>query len=255
MKNCLILGSGRSGTSMVAGTLAQAGYFMGEKLMPARDANPKGFFEDFEINMINEDLLAPLVPDRITILGREFFSWWPLVGQRWLAYLPLGTQIQRPGWIESRIEAVTRREPYCFKDPRFCYTLSAWRPFLNGAVFVCVFRDPATTAASIVKECREAKYLQTLSMSFSRAIKIWSEMYLHVLRNHRQRGEWLFLHYDQVVHGDGLSRLERFVGARVDAGFPEASLGRSSPIQGLRVPRRAWQIYRELCDAAGYQSG
>jgi hypothetical protein len=227
---------------------------MGEKLVPARDANPKGFFEDVEVNMINEDLLGPLVPARVAILGKELFPWRPLLGQRWLAHVPVGAKVERPGWIEPRIEAVTRREPYCFKDPRFCYTLSAWRPFLNGAVFVCVFRDPATTAASIVKECREAKYLQTLSMSFSRAIKIWSGMYLHILRNHRRHGEWLFLHYEQVMHGDGLSRLERFVGAPVDASFPETALSRSSPAEGFRVPKRARRIYRELCDAAGYQS-
>ena len=46
---------------MVAGSLAKAGYFMGSSLIPARSANPKGFFEDVEVNMINESLLAPLV--------------------------------------------------------------------------------------------------------------------------------------------------------------------------------------------------
>ncbi|NIM13858.1 MAG: sulfotransferase family protein, partial [Candidatus Aminicenantes bacterium] len=54
MKNCLILGSGRSGTSMIAGILHKAGYFMGDNLYPPRSANPKGFFENWEINEINE---------------------------------------------------------------------------------------------------------------------------------------------------------------------------------------------------------
>jgi hypothetical protein len=253
MRNCIILGSGRSGTSMVAGTLAKAGYFMGENLIPAREANSKGFFEDVEVNMINEDLLAPLVPQRVVLLGQEFFRPRPLEGQRWLAYLPLGTRVPRPSWIASRIEAVTRRGPYCFKDPRFCYTLPAWRPFLKNAVFVCVFRDPSSTAASILKECHEASYLQTLSMTSSRALKIWNEMYLHVLRTHRREGDWLFLHYDQVVGGDGLSRLEKFVEAPVDVGFPEAALRRSYPADNSRVPKRTRRIYQELCDSAGYR--
>jgi hypothetical protein len=253
MRNCIILGSGRSGTSMVAGTLAKAGYFMGEHLIPAREANSKGFFEDVEVNMINEDLLAPVAPRRIVLLRREIFRSRPLAGQRWLANLPLGTRIPRPSWIESRIEAATRREPYCFKDPRFCYTLPAWRPFLKRAVFVCIFRDPSSTAASILKECREAGYLRTLSMSFSRALKIWNQMYLHVLRTHRREGEWLFLHYDQVVGGDGLSRLEKIVEAPVDAGFPEAALRRSYPADSFLVPERSRRIYQELCDAAGYR--
>jgi hypothetical protein len=226
---------------------------MGQNLIPAYDANPKGFFEDVEVNMINEDILAPLTRERMVLLGREMFRWRPIRGQRWLAHVPLRTRIPCPTGIASRIEAVTRRIPYCFKDPRFCYTLPAWRPFLNNAVFVCVFRDPSTTAASILKECRDASYLRTLSMNFSRAIKIWSDMYLHVLRIHRREGDWLFLHYDQAAQGDGLGRLERFVGAPVDAGFPETGLRRSFPAEGFRVPKRAWRIYQELCNAAGYR--
>lgn len=46
MYNIIILGSGRSGTSMMAGTLAKAGYFMGERLLPRNNANPKGFSND-----------------------------------------------------------------------------------------------------------------------------------------------------------------------------------------------------------------
>ncbi|RME58681.1 sulfotransferase family protein, partial [Candidatus Parcubacteria bacterium] len=64
MRNVLILGSGRSGTSMVAGTLAKAGYFMGTQFVPPRESNPKGFFEDHEINDINEAILKKVVPHR-----------------------------------------------------------------------------------------------------------------------------------------------------------------------------------------------
>ena len=45
MKNIFITGSGRRGTSMLAGLFSQAGYFFGDKLYPPREANPKGFFE------------------------------------------------------------------------------------------------------------------------------------------------------------------------------------------------------------------
>ena len=58
-RNCLILGSGRSGTSMAAGILARAGYFMGAELWPADIGNPKGYFEDREVNKINDELIAP----------------------------------------------------------------------------------------------------------------------------------------------------------------------------------------------------
>ena len=53
IRDGLILGSGRSGTSMLAGTLSAAGYYIGDCLIEANEANPKGFFEDYEVNAIN----------------------------------------------------------------------------------------------------------------------------------------------------------------------------------------------------------
>jgi hypothetical protein len=253
MKNCLILGSGRSGTSMVAGVLAKAGYFMGENLIPAREANPKGFFEDVEVNMINEDLLAQVVAKRVVVMGREFFRARPLEGQRWLAAVALGTRIPCPDKIADRIRAVTQHNFYCFKDPRFCYTLPIWRPFLKNAVFICVFRDPASTAISIVQECKEAAYLHTLAMTFARALNVWRLMYCHVLRIHRQKGNWLFLHYDQLFGAEGLNRLGAFLDVQADATFPEASLRRSFPTDHPRISQRTWRIYEELCGLAGYR--
>ncbi len=62
--NCLILGSGRSGASMVAGSLSQSGYFMGDNQFGSKQGNPKGLFEDEEIDGINEALLSQVVPKR-----------------------------------------------------------------------------------------------------------------------------------------------------------------------------------------------
>ena len=50
--NIIILGSGRSGTSMVAGLFRNCGYYMGDNYILPRESNPKGFFEDSEINNI-----------------------------------------------------------------------------------------------------------------------------------------------------------------------------------------------------------
>jgi len=50
----MIVGVGRSGTSVVAGILRQLGFFMGFEFMPAPKANPLGCWEDkelFELNM------------------------------------------------------------------------------------------------------------------------------------------------------------------------------------------------------------
>src|SRR5271157_6074149 len=125
-RNCIILGSGRSGTSLAAGILAKAGYFMGCSIWPANEGNPKGQFEDEEINGINEHLLAQVLPER------SKWAWWGTKDparrlgnlQRWLAALPVTVSIPCPPRLAGRIEAATARAPFCFKDPRFCYTLA-----------------------------------------------------------------------------------------------------------------------------------
>lgn len=242
MRNCIILGSGRSGTSMVAGTLFRAGYFMGNKLLPSNDDNPKGYFEDYEINAINEDLLGPLIPKRVKILGREYFRYQPLKSQRWVAWLPIGVEIPCPPEIAQRMQRATLKEPYCFKDPRFCYTLPVWRPYLKDVVFVVVFREPAKTAVSILKACQHAP----IRITFKRALKVWTQMYKHILEIHRHKGDWLFLHYSQLLSGEGLDRLETFLHAQVDHSFPDASLSRS--FSTVRIPKETERVYKSLCE-------
>ena len=232
---------------MVAGTVAKAGYFMGDKLLPPSDGNPKGYFEDYEINQINEDLLAAVVPKRPIILGKECFRHRPLRGQFWVACLPLGTEISPSPALTFRLQQAVLREPYCFKDPRFCYTLPVWRPYLRNAAFVCAFREPGATAASILKECRYAP----IALTFGHALKAWTQMYTHVLQIHRHRGDWLFLHYNQLLTKYGLKRLQLFLDAPVDGLFPEASLGRSVSSQSVSL--KSWRVYEELCNLAGYK--
>jgi hypothetical protein len=241
---------------MAAGTLSQAGYFMGEQLWPAQAGNPRGFFEDREVNAINEDILAPVTPAKpkwpavpwapLRVLGAHR----PGKGQRWLADVPVKREIPATSAIESRIRCLTAREPYCFKDPRFSYTLPVWRPFLKSTGFVCVFRYPAVTAHSILTECERADHLKGLNMSFRRALRVWELMYSHILQKHASDGEWLFLHYDQILRGDGLDRLHRFLGVVVDCSFPDSALRRSSG-DGEVPAKVRWQ-YQQLCELAGY---
>ena len=241
VRNCLILGSGRSGTSMLAGMLSRAGYYMGEYPIAPDDANPKGYFEDEEINYINEELLAPLTPTR----SRPAYGW------RWLASVPVGAAAACPPEMARRIAAHTGRSPFCFKDPRFCYTLPAWRPFLSDAAFLCVFREPARTAHSIVMECRTADYLQGLPMDFAAALDVWTLMYRHILEEHRHAGDWLFFHYDQLFDATSLSRLEAVLGVAADSRFPDPQLKRSHA-EGDVGPT-ALAAYRRLCELASYR--
>jgi hypothetical protein len=254
MKNCIILGSGRSGTSMVAGVLSKSGYYMGENLYPARDSNPKGFFEDPEINGINEEILAPYTSRKPWISGNWFYQRQPLnYGQKWLVRLPLYINVKANRKIEDRIKKVITQQPYCFKDPRFSYTLPIWQPFLQNVVYVCVFRHPANTANSILKEINAMPYLQGMKswFTFKHALEVWRDMYTHIVTKHAIQGDWLFIHYNQLINGDGSDMLEQKLGAIIDRSFPDVKLNRTNNEQSL--PKQIQVLYENLCDLAKYK--
>jgi hypothetical protein len=250
-RNVVVVGSGRSGTSLVAGLVATAGHHLGRHLVRANEANPKGFFEDYRTLLTNEKLLAPFT----TELPSPRYSQRPIYPeplrdlQRWLAVLwPEETVPPRPD-LESAMRACLTAAPWCRKDPRFCHTLPAWEPLFGDAVRVCVFREPNRTANSMVSLAAQ----QRVKLSFEGALEVWASCYLQVLRRHRHTAEWLFVHYDQVLDGSGIPRLARAVGASLDAGVVDPAL-RRSPAAG-RWPAAVDEIYRELCEAARFPDG
>jgi GT2 family glycosyltransferase len=239
-RNVVVLGSGRSGTSLAAGLLAHAGWRVGDEPYPGRAANPKGFFETAETNGINEYLLASALRTHPPLRRM----------QRWLAVAEEPLVFDVPPELAARMRRLTERAPFALKDPRFCYTLPAWRAALGPARFVCVFREPALTADSLVRECAEAEYLAGVELDFARALELWCAQYRAVLERHRHEGEWLFVHYDQLLTPEGLTRLEAFVGAPVARDFADEQLSRARG--GTPVSAAAAGLYRELCALAGH---
>jgi glycosyltransferase involved in cell wall biosynthesis len=244
MKDCLILGTGRSGTSMLAGCLARAGYHQGEGLHLPRSANPKGFFEAPEINGLNEELLALSL--RGTPAGERFRE-----GQRWLAAAPPWRATVPPGLLQ-RMTAALGRRPFAYKDPRFCFTLPAWRPLLGETRFLVVFRDPRSTVASMLEECRRAPYLAGLDPTEAELTDLWVAAHRRLLAE-AGRGSWRFVHAEQILDGSALPDLERFLEASLDARFPEQTLLRESPAGPLEGP--LGELYAELCARAGHRPG
>ena len=92
--------------------------------------------------------------------------------------------------------------------------------------------------------------MRSLSINVERALDVWEMMYRHIVEKHRYEGEWLFLHYDQIVNGQGLERLEKFTGAHIDECFPDGSLRRS--LSFTNVPKRILSLYEQLCNLAKY---
>jgi hypothetical protein len=255
-RSCFILGSGRSGTSLTAGLLAEAGYFMGDRLFAGDEGNPKGYFEDREINGINEGLLAQLLPGpRRTLadklLGRERPR---AVWYRWLAEIPADRTMPSSLKLAKRIQRVTAREPFCFKDPRFCYTLGVWRRLAPEAAMLCVLRHPETSAESIVKEAqRNEILLDGAPVDYERALRIWRMMYDYVLDVHYPAGgDWLFVHYEQLISGTAYEAIEKLLRVNVQREFADTKLRRSKTPPKARAD--VAELYQRLCDLAGYRS-
>jgi len=238
---------------MAAGVLRRAGYFMGECLNRPNETNPKGQFEDREVNTINEELLSRVTPQRPPgLLGKTFFRSRPTFGQRWLSQIPLKVSVSCPPDLEGRIRPLMKRTPFCFKDPRFSYTLSAWRPFLEDVTLLCIFRDPGAVVASILKQKRMVSHLRHFSINERSAFKVWECVYSHILRKHYSAGgDWLFLHYEQFLNGLAYDRLEQVLGVTVDRNFVDRKLNRS--IRKERIPSSILVLYKELCGLAGYE--
>lgn len=245
MRSCVVVGCGRSGTSLAAGILAESGCDPGADLAPADSGGPTGFFESRQLNEINERLLAPYDD---MFLWRAGYSRQLHEGERWLAVLPWGVHPSAPQHLGAAMRAAVPSAPYCCKDPRFGYTLPSWRPFFRDALFVCIFRHPLATATSIAREVRYGD----LTVTIDAAIELWSAIYRRVLERHRHAGDWLFLHYEQLFDCSGLERLSHAVGARLDAGLADPALRRPQPVAA--PPAATIPIYEELCAEAGHRA-
>ncbi len=249
MRDLYILGCGRSGTSLVAGTLAGAGYYQGDDLYASRRANPKGFFESPQVNGVNESILARHTPAHPPLA--DF--------QRWLAVLTpeQARGVHAMAQERAAIAALVARGPFCFKDPRFTWTLGAWREAAPEAGLVCVFRDPASTVASLLEEAASSEHLAGVELDSARALELWRATYARLLELHAaaQDGgrDWLFLHYDQVLEAAGRKRLAAFAQADLDDDFAEPGLRREPP--ALELPQDVAELYAKLCERAGHVPG
>ncbi|NHC16398.1 hypothetical protein G9H71_21665, partial [Motilibacter sp. E257] len=177
-RSCVVLGCGRSGTSLLSGLLAGSGYHLGRTLLRADQSNPKGYFESGRINGINERLLAPHTNDVLRAPDGRPLAARPLrEGERWLAALPADVTIERPDELVDELQLPPTDGPTARKDPRFSWTLPAWDPALADSVRVCVFRDPTATARSIVTMTDQGD----LGLGVEGALAIWAANYRRAL--------------------------------------------------------------------------
>lgn len=254
MNNCLILGFGRSGTSLLGGLLHHSGYFSGNHLHPARLSNPKGFFEDVVINRINEHILENFdfskLNNEYPRYSKPYSPYSPRQGHRWLAYLKAGTSIscENSEIIQKLTLAANPDKVFAYKDPRFSYTLPVWLPYLpEDTRFLCIFRNPVAVARSVISECETMEYLKDFYIDQSLVFELWYQSYRNLLLlvdKHSLDQKVLFLSYEGLVTGKYLKKISAHLDTEIKAEFIEPALHRNKnaePLPGFLQP-----LYNDL---------
>jgi len=140
----VVLGMHRSGTSLLTRALAVLGVSLGDRLMPAAEENPKGFWEDLDINALNIAILEAL--------GHSWHSLAPtLPGE---VAEPLLADFKRRALAILR-DRLSDTDCFGLKDPRMSRLLPFWQDVFSElkikVSYVVVCRNPVSVARSLAK--------------------------------------------------------------------------------------------------------
>lgn len=217
----IVVGAPRSGTSLVAGLLADAGWATGPRLLEASEANPRGFHEDRDVTELNDELLVPHLPDATRVAddpGRL----------AWASVLDPGVEVRADDVQRRRMSTLLPASPGMVKDPRFAYTLDAWRPVLRPATsFVAVVRDPAEVAVSLRDMWRrDPDHFAGFELTVDHGLALWEAINKR-LGALLEAGRWLVVDHAELLAGTAVEELGAFVGRPLDAGGVDRTLHRS----------------------------
>lgn len=178
----VVLGPHRSGTSALTRALKVLGVELGGDLLPEASDNPKGFFEDIDINDLNEEILRFLKLD---------WSSLRLISEADIARLREG------GYFIRALELLRRKVGgnlvYGLKDPRICILLPLWKEVfaaLGARIeYIISVRNPRSVASSLTKRN---------SINITKGYLLWMSHALGSLVGTIEENP-LFVSYDQLV--------------------------------------------------------
>ncbi|MGH8977322.1 MAG: glycosyltransferase, partial [Acidimicrobiia bacterium] len=217
-----IAGMHRSGTSMVASLLRQAGLYLGrdEEMLPPAADNPGGFWEHAEFVALNDAVLHSAraawdsPPDQTTFdSARDLLP-------RARALIARFDGHDRWGW----------------KDPRTSLTLPFWQSLQPDVRVVIVLRDPREVARSLAARNR-------VSVAFG--LRLWRRYHEHLLTSATPDAR-IVTHLDSWYENDGeIDRVAAFCEFSIGA----AHRARLRPDPALRHHRCTPDALHDEVDA------
>ncbi len=224
MTSCLIFGTGRSGTTALAGALRASGAFAGEQFISPTSLMPDGYVEDVRVNQWNNQIISQLCD------YQGVFR----------APVPLGLDFGKAVAPDPKgMAELLSNRPYALKDPRFSFTLPVWKPFLApGTLCIVLFRDPAGFEASAR---RLKKDWDCITDNIDVLRNEWVNTYTHILAH--EDDSFIYVRYDDVLNGSALPLLEERLGYKIDRSFIRPAL---SHHEWSMCPESLMSLYAKL---------
>jgi hypothetical protein len=235
----------RSGTSMVAKLLSQAGLYLGpeDALMPPASENPEGFFEHLEFVSLNDEVLNE-------------------AGAGWDCPPPANTDWSDAAFDRHRKRARSLAAPLAargvwgWKDPRSSLTLPFWESALGPLRTVIVVRNPLEVVTSLHRRN---------GFSIALSLTLW-QIYAERVLASTPPDRRFVTHFDAWFVNPA-AEAKRLVDALGLPGWDGESAG-PDPNMGLRhhrqtlddlrqadFPPHTIDTYRALCQEAGWWEG
>lgn len=259
MKLVVVTGSGRSGTSSVAGTLKRLGLYIPQPEVETDERNPRGYYEPLWVAEFHKWLLNP-IPVR-TIDSR------PNAGKIAKKHVTPEVEQQLRDWLRGQLETGERQ--ILLKDTRAYWVYDLWQRMAEefGAQLtsLTMLRHPAQVVRS-----RDAAYLADMTRHFRQQrettnVAAWINAAFETERVTRGNPRAFVPYYDLI--GDwraAMSRAGEQLGLTFNDirghhpvdDFIDADLNRSKPDwDGLEVTpglvdlaERSWAVMNALVD-------
>jgi hypothetical protein len=154
----VVLGMHRSGTSAITRGLETLGVNLGSDLLVPTVDNPKGYFEDRETYLLNEEIL--------TALNHAWSDLDPAEPEYIIQNKILDEFFDRA--VNLLLDRLRVNDLFGIKDPRFCILLPFWNKVFDRVgvpvSYIVSFRNPISVVKSL--QSRECQLFCTSGIAF-----------------------------------------------------------------------------------------
>jgi len=197
-----VLGMHRSGTSAITRGLQVFGVELGNKMMPpVENANPKGYWEDVDLNALNIEMLQAIGNDwfRLKVIDSNDVDF-----------------LHKQGYFRRAVDLLREKTGnsllFAFKDPRVAKLLAFWKEVFIHCQFdvsyILAIRNPLSVAKSLEKRD---------SIASEQSYLLWFE-HLFISLTHSAGKKRVFVDYDRLLHSPTheLSRIAESLELEID---------------------------------------